>query len=66
MNPNPPMRRALPRNSELCLTGRTMHRWRLDGGGTVTARIRGLSAERQVTGAQPNYLSRPARRMRVR
>jgi subtilisin family serine protease len=38
------------------LTGRTMHRWRLDGGGTVTAMIRGVSGERQVSGAQPNYL----------
>ena len=37
------------------LTGRTMHRWRLDGGGTVTAMIRGVSGERQVSGA-PNYL----------
>ena len=27
------------------LTGRTLHRWRLDGGGTVTAMIRGLSGE---------------------
>jgi subtilisin family serine protease len=41
------------------LTGRTMHRWRLDGGGTVTAMIRGVSGERQVSGAQPNYLYAP-------
>jgi len=38
------------------LTGRTLHRWRLDGGGTVTAMIRGLNSEPQVAGAQPNYL----------
>jgi subtilisin family serine protease len=38
------------------LTGRTLHRWRLDGGGTVEAMIRGLNAEAQVAGAQPNYL----------
>jgi subtilisin family serine protease len=38
------------------LTGRTLHRWRLDGGGTVAAMIRGVSGEPQVAGAQPNYL----------
>lgn len=38
------------------LTGRTLHRWRLDGGGTVEAMIRGMMGERQVAGAQPNYL----------
>src|SRR5205814_2083976 len=38
------------------LTGRRLHVWRLDGGGTVQAMIRGLSGERQVAGAQPNYL----------
>ena len=38
------------------LTGRTLHRWRLDGGGTVEAMIRGLAGEQQVAGAQPNYL----------
>jgi subtilisin family serine protease len=38
------------------LTGRTLHRWRLDGGGTVSAMIRGMAGERQVAGAQPNYL----------
>jgi subtilisin family serine protease len=38
------------------LTGRTLHRWRLDGGGTVEAMIRGLNGEREVAGAQPNYL----------
>src|SRR6266849_424906 len=38
------------------LTGRTLHRWRLDGGGTVSAMIRGMAGELQVAGAQPNYL----------
>jgi subtilisin family serine protease len=38
------------------LTGRTLHRWRLDGGGTVAAMIRGIAGEPQVAGAQPNYL----------
>jgi subtilisin family serine protease len=38
------------------LTGRTLHRWRLDGGGTVMAMIRGLASERDVAGAQPNYV----------
>src|SRR5262249_29869609 len=38
------------------LTGRTLHRWRLDGGGTVQSMIRGLARERLVLGAQPNYI----------
>jgi subtilisin family serine protease len=38
------------------LTGRTLHRWRLDGGGTVEAMIRGVAGEAQVAGAQPNYI----------
>jgi len=38
------------------LTGRTLHRWRLDGGGTVQAMIRGLAGEPLVAGAQPNYI----------
>jgi hypothetical protein len=38
------------------LTGRTLHRWRLDGGGTVADMIRGLARERQIAGAQPLYL----------
>src|SRR5262245_51237807 len=38
------------------LTGRRMHRWRLDGGGTVEAMIRGVNSEPQIAGAQPNYL----------
>src|SRR5258708_4918382 len=37
------------------LTGRTLHRWRLDGGGLATAMIRGLNGEPKVAGAQPNY-----------
>src|SRR5215207_4296201 len=36
------------------LTGRRMHRWRLDGGGTVEAMVRGLLGERLIAGAQPN------------
>jgi subtilisin family serine protease len=38
------------------LTGRRMHRWRLDGGGSVEAMVRGLNSERLIAGAQPNYL----------
>jgi subtilisin family serine protease len=39
------------------LTGRTLHRWRIDGGGSVTDMTRSLSdRERQVAGAQCNYL----------
>lgn len=38
------------------LTGRRLHRWRLDGGGTVPDMIRGMMGERQVAGAQPIYL----------
>jgi subtilisin family serine protease len=38
------------------LTGRTLHRWHLDGGGTVQAMIRGLSREQQIAGAQAIYL----------
>jgi hypothetical protein len=38
------------------LTGRTLHRWRLDGGGTVPDMIRGMAGERQIAGAQPVYL----------
>jgi hypothetical protein len=38
------------------LTGRTLHRWRIDGGGTVPDMIRGLTGETRVAGAQPNYL----------
>jgi hypothetical protein len=38
------------------LTGRRMHRWRLDGGGSVEAMIRGLVSEQLIAAAQPNYL----------
>ncbi|MEA2990033.1 MAG: hypothetical protein QOG83_2744 [Alphaproteobacteria bacterium] len=38
------------------LTGRTLHRWRIDAGATVPDMIRGLSGERQVAGAAPIYL----------
>jgi hypothetical protein len=38
------------------LTGRTLHRWRLDGGGTVASMIRGLAREGQVAGAQAIFL----------
>jgi subtilisin family serine protease len=38
------------------LTGRRMHRWRLDGGGSVEAMIRALVSEQLIAGAQPNYL----------
>jgi subtilisin family serine protease len=38
------------------LTGRTLHRWRIDTGGTVPDMIRGLAREQQVAGAQPLYV----------
>jgi Subtilase family len=38
------------------LTGRTLHRWRMDAGGTVPDMIRGLAREQQVAGAQPLYV----------
>jgi subtilisin family serine protease len=38
------------------LIGRTLHRWRLDAGGTVADMIRGLAREQQIAGAQPLYL----------
>jgi hypothetical protein len=38
------------------LTGRTLHRWRLDGGTTVPDMIRALTREQQIAGAQPLYL----------
>jgi hypothetical protein len=38
------------------LTGRTLHRWRLDGGGTVVDMIRDLTRENLIAGAQPLYL----------
>jgi subtilisin family serine protease len=38
------------------LTGRTLHRWRLDAGTTVVDMIRTLTREQQIAGAQPLYL----------
>jgi subtilisin family serine protease len=38
------------------LTGRTLHRWRLDRGGSIRNIIRELAGERQIAGAQPLYL----------
>jgi subtilisin family serine protease len=38
------------------LTGRTLHRWRLNGGGTVPDMIRDIAGERLVAGAQPLYV----------
>jgi subtilisin family serine protease len=38
------------------LTGRTLHRWRLDGGTAVPDMIRALTREQQIAGAQPLYL----------
>ena len=43
------------------LTGRTLHRWRIDSGVSVASMIISMSAERQVARAQPNYLYIPAR-----
>src|SRR5262245_39834320 len=42
------------------LTGRTLHRWRIDSGVSVASTIISMSAERQVARAQPNYLYIPA------
>jgi subtilisin family serine protease len=38
------------------LTGRTLHRWRIEKGGSVPDAIRTLSGDKQVAGAQPIYL----------
>jgi subtilisin family serine protease len=38
------------------LTGRTLHRWRLDPGTTVPDMIRALAREQQIAGGQPVYL----------
>ena len=38
------------------LTGRTLHRWRLDAGTTVVDMIRTLTREQQIAGAQPLYI----------
>ena len=40
------------------LTGRTMHRWRINGGVSVADMIRNLVGDRQVAGAGANYLTR--------
>jgi Subtilase family len=40
------------------LTGRTMHLWRLNPGGSVASMIRGLSGERLALRAQPNFTYR--------
>jgi hypothetical protein len=43
----------------IALTGRTLHVWRIDNGASVDDVIRGVCtnpADRQVAGAQPNYL----------
>jgi len=42
----------------LRLTGRTLHRWRLDGGGSVADMIRNLAGERLVAGAQAIFIFR--------
>ena len=42
--------------STLGLTGRRLHRWRIDGGSSVEDIIRNLCAERLVAGVQPNYV----------
>jgi len=38
------------------LTGRTLHRWRLDGGTPVPDMIRNVAREQLIAGAQPLYL----------
>src|SRR5262249_62113455 len=38
------------------LTGRTLHRWRLDAGTTVRDMIRPLAREQLIAGAQPLYV----------
>ena len=38
------------------ITGRTLHRWRLDAGATVPDMIRVLAREQPVAGAQPVYV----------
>jgi Subtilase family len=45
------------------LTGRTLHRWRLDGGTAVPDMIRVLARENQIAGAQPLYLFELAQEM---
>ena len=38
------------------LVGRSIHRWRINDGGSVATKIRLLAGERRIAGAQPNYL----------
>jgi hypothetical protein len=40
--------------------GRTVHRWHIDSGVAVADMITSTSADRQIGGAQPNYLYRLA------
>jgi hypothetical protein len=42
----------------LRLVGRSIQRWRIDDGRSVTAAIQSLASEARITGAQPNYLYR--------
>jgi len=44
--------------NSFALMGRTLHRWRLDGGGSVASMIRALRGEAEIAGAQPNYVYR--------
>lgn len=43
-------------STRIGLTGRTLYRWRLDGGGSIRDMIRELTRERLIAGAQPMYL----------
>ncbi|HML12732.1 MAG TPA: S8 family serine peptidase [Xanthobacteraceae bacterium] len=45
-----------PENVRIALTGRTLHRCIRNADQTVQNMIRALSGERQIAGAQPNYL----------
>jgi subtilisin family serine protease len=38
------------------LTGRTLHRWRINGGTSVPDMIQGMNGERQVAGAGANFI----------
>lgn len=40
------------------LTGRTLQRWRIDGGGSVVGTLRGLLPFGRISAAQPNFLYR--------
>ncbi len=42
----------------LRLTGRTLHRWRITGGGSVTDMIHEFSGDRRIAGAQAIFLSK--------